>query len=182
MKKRTRASANAITSAAAFSFLRDMRGRESWGVKELTAVLKIAKNEADDVLAILAAQGYVQHDTKSGRWFTTTAGNSVAGSSEPRFLREAVARAVTELKKHIKAMNAARTETKVVRAVAIGDFLLQEPRVQAAEVGLELAQATSKMSISSKMVFAKLRNKSQHIRLRPYEPWMSKRSHLNLIG
>ena len=73
------------------------------------------------------------------------AGEDVAGARPPRFSPEKVEEALAELRERIKATNQnLKSPYKVVEAVAFGDFLLQKPRVQAAEVGIRLEPRKAK--------------------------------------
>ncbi len=88
-------------------------------------------------------QGYVQPEShKAGEWITTPSGETVAGAKPPRFDRETVEAALTSLEQRIEDANKDRAaKFQITRAVAFGDFLAKDrARVQAAEVGIELAR------------------------------------------
>ena len=79
-----------------------------------------------------------------------------------------------------------RAAFHIADAVAFGDFLLEIPRVQAAEVGIRLvARAQDDApdhSVSGEREFLRrLRGKGGVLRLQTYQPWMSKRSHRRLV-
>src|ERR1700720_4146822 len=74
-------------------------------------------------------------------------------------------------------------------AVAFGDFLIDRPRVQAPDVGIELIKRkseagarTSATEAKARLAFLKqLRGKNAPLIIQPYQEWMSKRSHENLL-
>jgi hypothetical protein len=177
-----------ISAEVALSFLKDTKGVVSWTIGELVGVLKIGNREAEQVVALLEAQGYVARAEK-GAWLTTAAGESVAGAKTPRFSRESVGEAVESLKERIKEVNKDKNARfKIAQAVAFGDFLLTgRAKVQAADVGIRLAArgATGELKSASdakaeNKFLRELRGKAQMLNLRPYAEWMSKRSHSNL--
>ena len=57
-----------ISAEAALTFLKDTKGAVTWTVLELAKMLKINRTDADRVIALLQAQGYVQaaRETASG--------------------------------------------------------------------------------------------------------------------
>jgi hypothetical protein len=70
---------------------------------------------------------------------TTIAGEGISGSRPARFNREKVEEALRDLRDRIKSNNADHsTPLRIVDAVAYGDFLLKQPLVQAADVGIAL--------------------------------------------
>jgi hypothetical protein len=48
-----------IPAEAALSFLKDTKGTVTWSVRDLAGTLKISRRDAEQVIALLAAQGYV---------------------------------------------------------------------------------------------------------------------------
>ena len=77
--------------AAAFSFLKDSKGVVSWNKTDLTETLGIETEMANELLWALEIQGYVKRTRgASDEWLTTMAGESVSGSTAPRFPRESV--------------------------------------------------------------------------------------------
>src|SRR6266851_3671765 len=94
-----------IPAKAALSFLKDTKGATTWSVRDLTDVLKISRRDAEQVIALLAAQGYAQRASAAGEWMTTPAGESVSGAKPPRYTRESVEQAVESLKERIKQVN-----------------------------------------------------------------------------
>src|SRR5438270_7031549 len=96
----------AISADAALSFLKDTKGALSWTARDLANTLKISHTEAEQALALLEAQGYVQPvrgvgpvrskgpaRNRAGRkgaaahgeqqWVTTPAGETVSGAKSP---------------------------------------------------------------------------------------------------
>ena len=94
-----------IPAEAALSYLKDTKGALKWSVRDLADTLKISRRDAEQVIALLAAQGYVQSATGTDEWMTTPAGESVSGAKPPRFTREIVERAAESLKERIKQVN-----------------------------------------------------------------------------
>ena len=171
-----------IPVAAVFSFLKDKRGALSWTLRDLTQTLNISEQDAGRVLTILKLQGYVS-ETSDNELLTTASGEIVSGSRPPRFARERVDRAVPELLDRIAANNSNRNaDFKITRAVAFGDFLSGRANCQAADVGIELTPREPAGGRNQVNYFLKqLRGKSQFLNIRPFEPWMSKRSHRRLL-
>jgi hypothetical protein len=171
-----------IPVAAVFSFLKDQRGALSWSPRDLTQTLNISEQEARRVLAILKLQGYVS-ETSDHELLTTASGEIVSGSRPPRFTRECVDGAFSGLSDRIAANNSDRnTDFKITQAVAFGDFLSGRADCQAADVGIALTPREPASGRDRVTYFLKqLRGKSRFLNLRPYEPWMSQRSHRSLL-
>jgi hypothetical protein len=171
-----------IPVAAVFSFLKDMRGALTWTRRDLTQTLTISEQDAHRVLTILKLQGYVS-ETGDNKFLTTASGEIVSGSKSPRFTRERVDGAVSELLDRMAAINSDRNAGfKITRAVAFGDFLSGPASCQAADIGIELTPRGPASGRDQTNNFLKqLRGKSLLLNLRPYEPWMSKRSHRRLL-
>jgi hypothetical protein len=107
-----------------------------------------------------------------------------------RFTRESVDRALSDLCERIRDTNSdPNAPYKITDAVAFGDFLKDAPRVQSANIGIrfvlrddEPQQTESARGKSAEATFLKqLRGKGSLLRLQRYEPWMSARSHRNLL-
>jgi hypothetical protein len=153
--------------------------------------LKTGRREAEQAIALLAAQGYVQRASGTDDWMTTPAGESVSGAKSPRFTRENVERAVESLKERIKQVNKdAKAAFRITDAVAFGDFLLTDrTRVQAADVGIGLIrrgetanEARSASTAEAERQFLRqVRGRTALLHTRPYAGWMSARSHRNLL-
>ena len=186
-----------IPAQAALSFLKDTKGALTWTVRDLADTLKIDRREAEQALAFLQAQGYVQPRGTKGQWMTTPAGETVSGAKPPRFTPESVQQALTALKDRIRDNNKNRQAPfRITDAVAFGDFLLPDrARVQSADVGIRLARRedSQRKNISTveprsasdakaeRNFLRELRNKSTHVTLRPYADWMRRRSHVELL-
>ena len=150
-----------------------------------------SRREAEQIIALLAAQGYVQRASGTDDWMTTQAGESVSGAKSPRFTRESVERAVESLKERIKQVNKdAKAAFRITDAAAFGDFLLTDrTRVQAADVGIGLSprgEAAGEVRSAStakleRQFLRQVRGKTALVHIRPYADWMRKRSHLNLL-
>jgi hypothetical protein len=171
-----------IPVEAVFSFLKDKRGALSWTLGDLTQTLDISAPDAGRVLTILKLQGYAS-ETSDNELLTTASGEIVSGSRPPRFTRERVDGAVSELLDRIAANNSDRNaEFKITQAVAFGDFLSGRANCQAADVGIELTPREPAGGRDQVNDFLKqLRGKSQFLNIKPFAPWMSKRSHRRLL-
>lgn len=194
-----------LPAEAALSFLKDTKGALTWSTRDLAASLKIDGREAQQVLALLQAQGYVQpagkkeNSRNSDQWLTTPAGETVAGAKPPRFTRESVEQALAALKERIQQTNKDRQSPfRIAEAVVFGDFLLPDrARVQSADVGIRLlrredsprrnsaasapAEPRSATDAQAERNFLRqLRAKSAHLNLRPYADWMRSRTHQQL--
>ena len=186
-----------LSAEAALSFLKNTKGTLAWSTRDLTDTLKISRAEAQQVLALLQAQGYVQPAHQKGvarsadQWITTPAGETVSGAKPPRFAREGVEQALAALKDRIKQSNKnPQAPFRITGAVAFGDFLFPERAiVQSADVGLSLVRrgASSSKPRSASDAQAErnflrdLRAKSALLTLRPYADWMRQRSHRDLL-
>jgi DNA-binding transcriptional MocR family regulator len=180
-----------IPAEAALSFLKDTKGALTWSARALAETLKTSRREAEQAIALLAAQGYVQRASGTDDWMTTPAGESVSGAKAPRFTTENVERAVESLKERIKQVNKdAKAAFRITDAAAFGDFLLSDrTRVQAANVGIGLTprgEAASEprsapAAKAERQFLRQLRGKTTLLQLRHYADWMSKRSHRNLL-
>jgi hypothetical protein len=146
----TQRAQSALPAEAALSFLKDTKGTLTWSARDLSESLNINRREADQVLAVLQAQGYAQPAgapaKAQGQWLTTPAGETVSGAKPPRFTRERVEQALAGLRSRIQENNKDRNSPfRVTSAVAFGDFLLLDrSRVQAAAVGIALARRESR--------------------------------------
>jgi len=124
-----------IPVAEVLSFIKETRGAVTWTVQEMIDALKINRQDAEQVIAILQLQGYVKPALESHGWLTTLDGETVSGSKPPRFTPEKINEALSVLQKRIKTTNLDRkSEFQVSDAVAFGDFLIGRSRVQAADV------------------------------------------------
>jgi DNA-binding transcriptional regulator YhcF (GntR family) len=181
----------AIPAEIALNFLKDTKGTLTWSLRDLADTLKIDRREAEEVIALLSAQGYVKSGDEHGVWMTTPAGESVSRAKPPRFTRESVEQAVESLEERINVINKEpKAIFKITEAVAFGDFLLSDrPRVQPADVGVRLVRRgvaagelqTAFDARTEDVSLSQLRGKSTLLNIRRYEKWMSKRTHLNLL-
>jgi hypothetical protein len=178
-----------IPADAALSFLKDTKGAVTWSVRDVADTLKISRSDAEQVVALLAAQGYVQ--AKGNEWMTTSSGETVAGAKTSRFAPEGIKQALAVLRERIKEANHnSRTEYTITDALAFGDFLLKDrARVQAADVGIGLSRRgreahdlrSASDAKTERAFLRRLRGKTLLLNLRPYAEWMRKRSNLDLL-
>ena len=194
MRERMRASHGGVLSEVpaeeALSFLKDTKGTLTWSAKDLAEGLKISRRDAQQVIQLLEAQGYVQRARGTGEWMTTPAGETVSGAKAPRFTRESVEEAVEGLKERIQEVNKnPKAPFRISDAVAFGDFLLRDrARVQAADVGVGLrrrSESAGKLRSASdaraeRAFLRELRGRTARLHVRPYAEWMSQRSHVTL--
>jgi len=190
------ASGPRIGASEALSFLKETKGQVSWTIREMASTLKIGAKEAADAIAVLQIQGYVRPAAGSD-WLTTPEGEAVAGAKSPRYARASVEQALDALKARMDDMNRHATqEYQVTNAVAFGDFLSERPQVQAADVGVQLAPRkggyrklnpdveavdSAVEQATQRRVLQKLRARTALLNLRPYEEWMSHRSHRKIV-
>ena len=67
----------ALVAEAALNFLKETKGVVSWTISDVVKSLNISRAEAENVVALLEAQGYAQ---RSGTdWITTSAGENRVG-------------------------------------------------------------------------------------------------------
>jgi len=194
---RERSTLPSLSAESALSFLKDTKGALTWSARDFADTLKINPREAQQSLAFLQAQGYVQpaHQKGSARnadeWITTPAGEIVSGAKPPRFTRERVEEALAALKDRIKHSNKNLQEPfRIADAVAFGDFLLLDrARVQSADVGIRLARRGASPSEprsasdaqAERKFLRDLRAKSAPLTLPPVRRWMRHRSHRDLL-
>lgn len=170
-----------LVREAVFSFLKDTRGMISWTARDLAETLNVTPAQANIALPVLEMQGYVKL-TGNGEWLTTIEGETVSGSVTPRYKREAVEDALKALRDHIRELNADRNSgVKIVRAVSYGDFLADRPRAQAADVGIELTARAHPDAKHETPILTTLRAKSPMLHLHRFQPWMSSRTHRDLL-
>ena len=135
-------------------------------------------------------QGYAEPIARTQKWRTTEAGLTISGAKTARLTREAVEQALSALRDRIQATNNDKSaEYTVSEAVAFGDFLSEQARAQAADVGIRLTPrntdvdaAASAVEHKAEEAFLKqLRARSAALHIQAYEPWMSARSHRKLL-
>jgi hypothetical protein len=179
-----------IPIAAIFSFLKETRGMDTWTTRDMAETLRITAKKASAVLPFLSMQGYVRQAGQKSEWMTTTAGATISGSSVPHFLWESVERAISSLAERMKQFNKSPDSSfEIKKAVAFGDFLRDEARVQAADVGILLNRKSKARAVGAvrdertpgQELLNSLRNSSPLLHLSLYEDWMSARTHRKLI-
>ncbi|MGA7625365.1 MAG: hypothetical protein WB630_12580 [Candidatus Acidiferrales bacterium] len=174
-------------AAAVFSFLKQTKGLLTWTAEDLSKTLKLKKADAEKVLALLAVQGYIKRHLGTNQWITTIAGEEVSQAKSPRFSAQSVHAALTELRKRIAESNLNLAERyKITDAVAFGDFMNDGARVQAADVGIRLEHrkavgSKSKDNRTEREFLKVLRANSALLNIKPFEPWMRMRTHLDLL-
>ena len=176
-------------AAEALSFLRQTRGLSTWTAGDLVRTLNISLADAQQVISILALQGYIKPSAKN-KLMTTLSGESVSGSKIPRFTPERVEKALADLRSRIAEINRdSRAAYEITEAVAFGDFLQHRTRVQPAEMGIQLKQRPSDALDSGPAeerkrhaAFLKqVRGKGGVLQVRRFESWMSARTHRQLL-
>jgi hypothetical protein len=179
-----------VTAAAVMSFLKDTRVLVSWTSRDLAETLGVASAEAAKVITIMEMQGYVKPAQSGREWFTTGEGQTVSGSKLPHLTIERVEKALAALKERSAAVRKDfNAPFKISKAVAFGDFLSERARVQAADVGIELAkrrahepETHSATEQKERLAFLKhLRGKNAPLKVQAYQEWMSKRTHRKLV-
>jgi predicted ArsR family transcriptional regulator len=119
------------------SFLKQTHG--PWTERDLSKALKISSVEAKQAVSAMQLQGYAEPVGRSQKWRTTEQGLTVSAAKAARFTLEAVEQALSALRDRIQTINNdKKAEYTVSEAVAFGDFLSEQARVQAAEVGIRL--------------------------------------------
>jgi hypothetical protein len=181
--------APAISAAAAFSFLKETKGIIAWSLKDLSKSLNISASDAKHVAAALEMQGYIKPH-EGDQWITTLAGETVSGAKSPRYTPESIEEALTALRNRIKLVNQdPKSLFKITDAVAFGDFLSNQARVQAADVGIRpvrkksgFAEHSKKEQVAQQQFLKHLRTRSPMLNLKPYEEWMTLRNHRRLLN
>ena len=180
---------SSLPAAAVLSFLKETRGMPNWNLRDLARSLRISAAEAKRATALLEVQGYIGR-TGDGDWLTTGSGNAVSGSKRPRFTPEAVTAGLSALAERINVVNQDRkARFRITRAVALGDFLSNRARVQAPDVGIQLIRRehegdqrdSATGQVARSQFLKQLRGRTAVIAIRPYEEWMSSRTHRSLV-
>jgi DNA-binding IclR family transcriptional regulator len=175
-------------AAELLSFLKQTHG--PWTERDLSKALNISSAEAKQAVSAMQLQGYAEPIARTQKLRTTEAGLAVSGAKTARLTREAVEQALSALRDRIHAINNDKSaEYTISEAVAFGDFLTEQPRVQAADVGIRLTprkrdsqDAASAVEDKAEQSFLrKLRGRSAALHIQPYEEWMSARSHYKLL-
>jgi hypothetical protein len=92
-------------------------------------------------MGAMQLQGYVEPVARTKSWRTTEAGLAVSGAKTARLTRKAVEEALSALRDRIQAINNDNSaEYTISEAMAFGDFLSEDARVQPADVGIRLTQ------------------------------------------
>ena len=176
-----------VSIATALSFLKETKGALTWTTQEFARGVGIKVAEAGPALTLLQMQGYIKPAEGKNEWMTSVDGDAVSGAASPRFSVKTVKQALEDLRGRIAAVNKdVKSEIRVGRAVAFGDFLADRPQVQAADVGIELvrrnARGAKRISKADERGFLKtLRAGKQMIRLLRFEAWMLDRAHQRIL-
>jgi predicted transcriptional regulator len=177
-----------LPAAELLSFLKQTHG--AWTERNLAKSLNLSSTEAKQAITAMQLQGYIEPAGQTRKWRTTEEGLTVSGNKTPRFTREAVEQALSDLSEHMRANNdAASSAYTISEAVAYGDFLSDQPRVQPADVGIRLIPRKADSEDSGTAVEHKaeeaflkqLRGNSALVHIEPYQEWMSARSHRKLL-
>ena len=178
-----------IPAAEVLSFLRETRSLSTWTARDMAESLKISVTDAQRIIPVLELQGYVK-SAEAHQWMTTLGGDEVAGSTAPRYKRERVEEALSSLRGRIAEINHdPHAPYKITEAAAFGDFLRDGPRVQSAEVGLQVKRRNPDSAVTdspaghrAERVFLRtLQVKGGVLRVVAFEPWMNKRTHRDLL-
>jgi hypothetical protein len=177
-----------LPAAELLSFLKQTHG--TWTERELSQALNLSSSDSKQAVTAMQLQGYVETVGRSQKWKTTEEGQTVSGAKSPRFTREAVERALSTLSDRIREINRDPSSRYTIsEAVAFGDFLSDQARVQAADVGIRLTpkKANPEPPVSAtehkaeEALLKQLRRKSALVHIESYETWMSARSHVKLL-
>jgi hypothetical protein len=178
-----------IPAAEALSFLRETRGVSTWTARDMADSLKISLVDAKRAIPVLELQGYVK-PAGADEWMTTLSGEDVSGSKPPRFTCERIEEALTGLRSRIAEISRdSNAPYKITEAVAFGDFLSGRPRVQSAEVGIQLVPrkpgsadvGSAKEHRGRQEFLQRLQGRGGVVHVRPFENWMSARTHRPLL-
>jgi hypothetical protein len=178
-----------VPATELLSFLKQTHG--PWTERDISKALNISSAEAKQAVSAMQLQGYAEPIARTKSWRTTEAGLTVSGAKTARLTCKAVEQALSTLRDRIQAINNdKRAEYTVSEAVAFGDFLTQDARVQPAEVGIRLTPRNTDVDASASAVeykaeeafLKRLRGRSAALHIQAYEPWMSARSHRKLLS
>jgi hypothetical protein len=175
-------------AAELLSFLKQTHG--PWTERDLSKALNVSSVEAKQAMSAMQLQGYAEPVARTKSWRTTEAGLTVSGAKTARLTHEAIEEALSALRDRIQAVNNDETaEYTVSEALAFGDFLSQDVRVQPAEVGIRLTRRNTDVDASASAVEHKaeeaflkqLRGRSAALHIQPYEEWMTARFNRRLV-
>src|SRR5689334_454315 len=178
-----------LPPADLLSFLKQTHG--PWTEGDVSKVLNVSSAEAKQAVSAMQLQGYAEPIARTHKWRTTEEGLTVSGAKTARFTREAVEQALTALRDRIQAINNDKSaEYTVSEAVAFGDFLCEQARVQAADVGIRLTPREADsggvaLAVEHKAEEAflkQLRGRSAALHIQRYEHRRSARSHRKLLS
>jgi hypothetical protein len=133
---------------------------------------------------------YIEPISRTQKWRTTQEGLTVSGAKTARFTREAVEQALSTPRYRIQGINNHKSAGYTVsEAVAFGDLLSEQSRVQTADVGVRLTPRKPEseapgMAVKHKaeeLFLKQLRGRSAALQIQPYEEWMRARSHRGLL-
>lgn len=68
-----------VPAAELLSFLKEIGAAQIWTEKDLSKALKIAVAQANEVIAVLPLQGYIEPAGTTGKWRITEQGDLVSG-------------------------------------------------------------------------------------------------------
>lgn len=177
-----------LPAAELLSFLKQTHG--TWTESELSKALNLSSADTKQAVTAMQLQGYVEPAGRSQKWRTTEEGRTVSGARSPRFTRETVEQALSTLSDRVRAINNdPGSPYAISEAVAFGDFLSDQPRVQAADVGMRLTprkadaeeSGLAKEHKAEAEFLKQLRAKSAALHIQTYEDWMSARSHRRVL-
>jgi DNA-binding IclR family transcriptional regulator len=118
-----------LPAAELLSFLKKTHG--PWTEREISKTLNISSAEAKQAVRAMQLQGYVEPIARTKSWRTTEAGLAVSAAKTARLTHKAVEQALSALRGRIQAINNDKSaEYTISEAVAFGDFLSQDARVQ----------------------------------------------------
>ena len=173
-----------IHAEAVLAFVRKASIEPTWDLAYLSRELGLSAAEARQVVAVLAAMGYVERaDSPKERWRTTEQGDVAAGAKPPRVRRATAEKALATVVDRIAAANASGEELPIARAITFGQYLSDHDLIQAVDIGIEFTGTTApqgETAVTHRTREARLRElkaRSSALAIHEFAPWMERLRH-----
>lgn len=136
-----------IPADAVLAFVKQASIEPTWDVTCTSRELGLSAADARQVIAALAAMGYVERtEGQKERWRTTEQGDTAADAKPPRVHRATAEKAVAELINRIEAVNASGGQPRISRAITFGKYLSDHDPIQAADIAIEFTGTAASQS------------------------------------
>jgi DNA-binding transcriptional MocR family regulator len=144
----------ALSPAAVREFLSQSADLKSWTATDMAKLLGVSRERAEQIVAALAAAGYIERLGGHRAWRNTAAGNAVAGVSKASPVnRTTVEKNLAALLDRIRQVNQDRRFLyRVDQALVFGPFVTTTGPVRAVDVALRLAPSEPDSARREKLI------------------------------